>query len=257
MAGTGPSRVVFDAVAQSYDGSAPVLSDLQLEASPGDFIGILGPSGCGKTTLLRLLAGLNAPTAGKILIDGLPPQDSGHDVSYVFQEPNLLPWLTVQDNAGLLLRLRRCPREAIATRCAEALRMVRLKGLEKRYPRQLSGGQRMRVSLARALSVSPRLLLLDEPFAALDEMTREHLNEELLTIREETQWTAFFVSHSVTEAVFLSNRILVMSTHPGRIHAEIEVPFPYPRNAETRLSPEFLALVARVSRILRSLELKP
>jgi NitT/TauT family transport system ATP-binding protein len=172
----------------------------------------------------------------------------------VFQEPTLLPWRTVERNVELPLRLQGADP---ASRFEVARRSLALVGLSDRmgyYPRQLSGGQKMRVSIARALSVSPRILLLDEPFGALDEMTRDHLNEELLAIRQQLAWTAFFVTHSVAEAVFLSNRILVMSASPGRIHTEVRVDLPYPRTEETRQSPSYQALVGQVSKMLRSVE---
>lgn len=254
MQASPPSHVQLRSVCKSYGSEARVLDGFSFEASQGDFVGIIGPSGCGKTTLLRLLAGLTPLSGGELTIDELHPADACHELSYVFQEPTLLPWLNVEDNIRLLLKLRNTDRDEATQRVAEVIRQVRLSGLEKRYPRQLSGGQKMRVSLARALSVNPRLLLLDEPFGALDEMAREHLNEELLAIRAEQPWTAFFVTHSVAEAVFLSNRILIMAAHPGCVHSVVEVDLPYPRTEETRSSPEYQNLVVKVSRLLRSVE---
>lgn len=248
-----PTQVRLRSVGKTYDG-AKVLDGIDFEAGAGDFVGIIGPSGCGKTTLLRLLAGLVEPSEGEILVGSRKPVEVDGGLSYVFQEPTLMPWLTVEQNVRLLLELRGADAGLIEERCASVLRQVRLTGFERRYPRQLSGGQKMRVSLARALSTSPDLLLLDEPFGSLDEMSREHLNEELLALRAESPWTAFFVTHSVSEAVFLSNRILVMASRPGRILREIEVPLPYPRTEELRLSPEYMNLVAQVSRFLRSTE---
>lgn len=236
-------------------GDGPVVIDgLSLKAHPGDFISLIGPSGCGKSTLLRLISGLSPLTEGELLVGGHPPELAARELAYVFQEATLLPWLTVAKNVEIPLRLRGVePRERAAAR-DRALELVRLAGLGDRHPRQLSGGQKMRVSLARALTVSPRLLLLDEPFGALDEMTRDHLNEELLAIRERQEWTAFFVTHSVAEAVFLSNRIVVMSANPGRIHSEVTVDLPYPRTEETRQSDAYQRRVAEVSRLLRSVE---
>jgi NitT/TauT family transport system ATP-binding protein len=166
----------------------------------------------------------------------------------------LLPWLTVRANVEMPLKIRGRPADERAEAARHALGLVGLTERAGFYPRQLSGGQKMRVSIARALSMAPKVLLMDEPFGALDEMTRDHLNEELLTIREQQAWTAFFVTHSVSEAVFLSNRILVLSANPGLLHTEVKVDLPYPRTEETRLSPEFQRLVAEVSRLLRSVE---
>jgi NitT/TauT family transport system ATP-binding protein len=187
-------------------------------------------------------------------VAGRTPDEAAADLAFVFQEPTLLPWLTVAHNVEMPQKLRGVSPEARARTRDHVLDLVRLGEKASAYPRQLSGGQKMRVSIARALGLSPKILLLDEPFGALDEMTREHLNEELLAIRERQAWTAFFVTHSVAEAVFLSNRVLVMAAEPGRIHTEIAVPFPYPRTEHTRLSREYQDLVAQVSRVLRSVE---
>ncbi len=246
--------VDFQDVAKSYGDGPPVLTGVNLAARPGDLVALIGPSGCGKSTLLRLVAGLNPVTSGRLTIDGRSAGETVGELAFVFQEATLLPWLTVAQNVEVPLRLRGTSageREAARQRVLE---LVRLADRADAYPRQLSGGQKMRVSLARALVVSPRILLLDEPFGALDEMTREHLNEELLGIREATGWTAFFVTHSVAEAVFLSNRVVVMAANPGRVHAEINIPLAYPRTAETRVSREYVELVTQVSRVLRSVE---
>ena len=250
-----PSPIVeFRAVEKRYGDGPLVLDRISFSAQPDDFIGVIGPSGCGKTTLLRLLAGVSPVTDGELVIDSQSPEAAAQELAYVFQEPTLLPWLTVDKNVQLLLRLRGVPAVERAAVSVRALSLVRLSGKDHCYPCQLSGGQKMRVSLARALSLSPKILLLDEPFGALDEMSREHLNEELLAVRARQIWTAFFVTHSVAEAVFLSNRILVMSANPGRIHREVRVDLPYPRTAETRESAAYLQLVAEVSRLLRSVE---
>jgi NitT/TauT family transport system ATP-binding protein len=250
-----PSPIVeFRAVEKRYGDGPLVLDRVSFSAQPDDFISVIGPSGCGKTTLLRLLAGVSAVTNGELVIDGQSPEAAAHELAYVLQEPTLLPWLTVDQNVQLLLRLRGASAAVRAAASDRALRLVRLSGKDRCYPCQLSGGQKMRVSLARALSLSPKILLLDEPFGALDEMSREHLNEELLAVRARQTWTAFFVTHSVAEAVFLSNRILVMSANPGRIHREVRVDLPYPRTPETRESTAYLQLVAEVSRLLRSVE---
>jgi NitT/TauT family transport system ATP-binding protein len=250
--------VEFAGVDKRYGDGPLILDKVSFRAERGDFISLIGPSGCGKSTVLKLISGLNPISGGSLVVDGQSPRSAVEKLSFVFQEPTLLPWHTVQKNVELPLRLHG---EDAARRSEVAERSLALVGLSDRrdyYPRQLSGGQKMRVSIARALSVSPRILLLDEPFGALDEMTRDHLNEELLAIRQQLAWTAFFVTHSVAEAVFLSNRIIVMSANPGRIHSEVRVDFPYPRTEETRQSAQYQKTVAEVSKILRSVErLKP
>jgi NitT/TauT family transport system ATP-binding protein len=251
---SAPLLVEFRDVAKRYGDGPLVLDRVSFTARPRDLISLIGPSGCGKSTALRLLAGLSPLTSGSITIDGRTPAAAAAEIAFVFQEPTLLPWLSVAHNVEVPQQLRGIGRTERAATRRRVLELVRLADKADAYPRQLSGGQQMRVSIARALALAPRLLLLDEPFGALDEMTREHLNEELLAIREQAAWTAFFVTHSVAEAVFLSNRILVLAANPGRIHTEITVPLPYPRTEETRLSREYHDLVARVSRILRSVE---
>ena len=246
--------VEFREVSKRF-GSGPIVLDrISFAAAPGDFISFIGPSGCGKSTALRLLAGLSAVTDGQLTVDGRTPDAAAADLAFVFQEPTLLPWLTAAGNVEIPQKLRGIDASQRASTTRRVLEMVRLSEKAGAFPRQLSGGQKMRVSIARALALAPKILLLDEPFGALDEMTREHLNEELLAIREHEAWTAFFVTHSVAEAVFLSNRILVMSANPGRIHTETAIPLAYPRTAETRLSREYHDLVAHVSRVLRSVE---
>ncbi len=231
----------------------PVLAPLDLTISPGEFVAVLGPSGCGKSTLLRLLSGLAEPSAGTITIDGHPP-GQGDDLAYVFQDATLLPWLRVDANVETLLRLRRVPAAERARRREAALALVGLADRARAYPRQLSGGQKMRVSLARALATEPRVLLLDEPFGALDEMTRDRLGEELLAIHARQRWTALFVTHSVAEAVFLATRILVLAPRPGRIAHDLRVELPYPRTHDTRRSADYLRLVAEVSARLRAVD---
>ena len=249
-----PPIVEFREATKRFGEGPLVLDLLNLTVQPGEFVSLIGPSGCGKSTLLRLIAGLTPLTAGSLIVDRRSPDAAAADLAFVFQEPTLLPWLSVAANVELPLSLRGvAPAERSVTR-RRVLDLVRLSEKADAYPRQLSGGQKMRVSIARALALSPKILLLDEPFGALDEMTREHLNEELLTIRERHAWTAFFVTHSVAEAVFLSNRIFIFSANPGHLHTEIPVPFPYPRTEATRRSRPFHDLVADVSRILRSVE---
>ena len=246
--------VQFADVAKRFGEGPDVLHGINFSAAPDDFVAVIGPSGCGKSTLLRLIAGLNPTTAGTLTVDGNPPGSTDTDVAFVFQEPNLMPWARVAANVDLPLRLRgtdAAQRQATVTRCLE---QVRLAERADAFPRQLSGGQQMRVSIARALATDPRLLLLDEPFGALDEMTRNHLNEELLALRESSAWTAFFVTHSIAEAVFLANRVLVMSANPGNIAHEVIVDLPYPRTAETRESPKFAALAQQLSKLLHSVE---
>ncbi|MDB6168929.1 MAG: transporter related [Verrucomicrobia bacterium] len=241
-------------VSKRYGDGPVVLEHVNLSAEAGEFVSLIGPSGCGKSTLLRLIAGLSPVTRGAISVHGRTPDEAAAELAFVFQEPTLLPWLTVAKNVALPRRLRGLPPSERAAVTRRVLELVRLGDRLEAFPRQLSGGQKMRVSIARALSLAPKLLLLDEPFGALDEMTREHLNEELLAIREQQAWTAFFVTHSVAEAVFLSSRIVVMAAGPGRIHTEVAVPLAYPRTAATRLSREYHGLVAEVSRLLRSVE---
>jgi NitT/TauT family transport system ATP-binding protein len=247
------ARVAFDAVGKRFDSGPEVLADLTLAAAPGDFIALIGPSGCGKTTCLRLLAGLTPPTTGVITMDGVAPAVARDRLAFIFQEPTLLPWLTSRRNVELPLRLRGVPSVERASTALELLRRVDLEPAAALYPRQLSGGMKMRVSLARALTRSPGLLLLDEPFAALDEMTRNRLNEDLLRLRETAPFTAFFVTHSVSEAVFLANRLVVLAANPGRIAAELPVPFAYPRTAKLRESLEYQQLVAAATATLHAL----
>ncbi len=250
--------VEFRDVSKRYGDGPVVLDRLSLAAQPGEFVTLIGPSGCGKSTVLRLIAGLSPLSGGTLRIDGRPPgETSATDLAFVFQDATLLPWHNVARNVELPLMLRGLRAAQRAPIRDRVLDLVRLRDKAAAYPRQLSGGQKMRVSLARALSLSPKLLLLDEPFGALDEMTREHLNEELLAIRDRQAWTAFFVTHSVAEAVFLSHRVLVMAANPGRLHAEFAIDLPYPRTPDTRLSPAYQTLVAQISRTLRSVEAEP
>ena len=246
--------VKFTAVRKRYGSGPLVLDGLNLTVAAGDFVSFIGPSGCGKSTVLKLVSGLNPVSEGGLDVLGTRPKQARDRQAFIFQDATLLPWLTAQGNAELPLRLRGVAPEERRIRATEALARV---GLEKNgdyYPRQLSGGMKMRVSIARALTLSPQLLLLDEPFGALDEMTRNRLNEELLGLRQRLGFTALFVTHSVSEAVFLSNRIVVMAAQPGRIHAEVPVCFPYPREPELREQPEFQAKVTEVSRLLHQVE---
>ncbi len=250
---TGSPLLALDRVAKSF-GGAKVLDNITLGVARGEFVSFIGPSGCGKSTLLRLIAGLTPATEGSILVDGIAPAEARGEMAFVFQDAALLPWRRVSANVALPLELRREVPAAIESRVAAMLELVGLSHAAQKYPWQLSGGMKMRVSIARALSISPRVLLLDEPFGALDEMTRDRLNEDLLAIRQTRPFTGFFVTHSVAEAVFLSTRIVVLSPGPGRIATMVPVPFPYPRTSELRQDPEFLGLLAETSRALWAVE---
>ncbi len=252
--GEPPPIVELKDVDKRYGDGPLILDKVSFAAQRGDFITLIGPSGCGKSTILKLISGLSPISSGRIVVDGMDPSGALEKLAFVFQEPTLLPWLTVSRNVELPLRLHGADGAKRSEVARRSLALVRLADRMDYYPRQLSGGQKMRVSIARALSVSPRILLLDEPFGALDEMTRDHLNEELLGIRQQLAWTAFFVTHSVAEAVFLSNRILVMASNPGRMHSELKVDLPYPRTEETRQSKQYQKLVAEGSKLLRSVE---
>jgi NitT/TauT family transport system ATP-binding protein len=238
-------------VTKQYGNAQTVLESIDLNVAKQEFLGIIGPSGCGKSTILKLIAGLTFPNSGTIRVDGMTPQNARETISFVFQDATLLPWRTVKENIGLGLELERIPKDRREKEIAALLELVGLKNVAKAYPRELSGGMKMRVSIARALATNPRLMLLDEPFAALDEMSRDRLNEEILRLRAEQNWTAVFVTHSVSEAVFLSDRIVVLAPTPGRIHAEFRVELPGPRNSAIRTTREFEAIVARVSHALR------
>lgn len=249
-----PAHVRFSGATKCYAPGPPVLGSIDVAIARGEFAALIGPSGCGKSTLLRLVAGLSPLTDGELMVDGVAPEKGRTGTAFIFQDPTLLPWLRVGANIEVPLRLRGVPAGERRDRAADMLRRVRLASVRDQYPRQLSGGMKMRVSVARALVQQPELLLLDEPFGALDEMTRYHLNEELLELRSAQNWTALFVTHSVAEAVFLSGRVLVMAANPGRIVADLAVPFPYPRPSDLRQQPEFHGLVDAVSRTLRQAE---
>ena len=224
-------------VSQVFANGVRALDGASLDIEAGEFLSVLGPSGCGKSTLLRLIAGLAVPTAGTI--DW--PQGSP-DLGFVFQEPTLMPWTTALANVALPLKLRGVVRSEREARAADALAGVGLVGFEKSYPRELSGGMKMRVSIARALVTAPKLLLMDEPFAALDEITRRRLNTDLLELWQRTRFTVVFVTHSVFESVFLSQRIVVMSARPGRMRSELAISAPYPRSEAFGTSADYAAL---------------
>ena len=225
-------------VDKTFSGNVQALSQLSLSVNEGDFISLLGPSGCGKSTALRLIAGLMHPSAGRIIWQG--GQGSG-DLGVVFQEPTLMPWATVAQNVWLPFRIRGKSFASARGEIEAALRLVGLELFLNAYPRELSGGMKMRVSIARALVTNPRLILMDEPFAALDEITRHKLNNDLLALKAKIGCTVIFVTHSVFESVFLSDRILVMAARPGRVIREMRVDAPYPRSETFRTSPEYAA----------------
>lgn len=230
--------------------SLEALRDVSLRIEPGDFVALLGPSGCGKSTLLRLIAGLDQPDSGALIWDdGRAP--SPGDIGFVFQDPTLLPWASAADNVFLPLRLRGFSRTRAAPEVNAALTQVGLQGFENARPRQLSGGMRMRVSLARALVTQPKLLLMDEPFAALDEFTRHKLQEDLLSVWQARRCTIVFVTHSIYEAAFLARRIALMTPRPGRIAQEVTLDLP--ASAVRRTDPRYTALVADVSERMRAL----
>ena len=224
-------------LAKTYRTGVLAIDGVDLDITTGSFVSLLGPSGCGKSTLLRIIAGLADPTSGKRLWMAGATQPG--DIAFVFQEPTLMPWATVADNIYLPLRLAGIGRRAAAPRIEEAIAAVGLDGFAQSYPRELSGGMKMRVSIARAFVTHPRLLLLDEPFAALDEMTRLKLNEDLLRLWQNAGWTVVFVTHSVFESVFLSQRVLIMTKRPGRIVADLAIDLPYPRETGLRMTAEY------------------
>lgn len=248
------SYITCSNVSKAYGRGNLCLDNIDMGIDKGEFVSIIGPSGCGKSTLLKLVSSLSPVTSGSITVDGMTPANAREIMSFIFQDPTLLPWRTVEGNIGLGLELEGFPNAKRHAKVESLLALVGLAKVGRKYPRELSGGMKMRVSIARALATTPKVLLLDEPFAALDEMTRDRLNEELLRLRDEAGWTALFVTHSVSEAVFLSTRIIVLAANPGRIAHDIPIRFPYPRGEELRLSPEFESTVTEVSRALRAVQ---
>jgi len=222
------------------------LHDISFQVERGEFVCMVGPSGGGKSTLLRLIAGLLRPTTGVILLDGQPVREPSPRVGIVFQNVNLMPWRTVVDNVALPLELAGVPRQQRYKVALELLDLMGLAGFAGRYPRQLSGGMQQRAAIARTLAQDPDLLLLDEPFGALDAITREYLNRELLRIHHLRKQTIFMVTHAIGEAVFLADRVLVLSARPGTIRCEIPIPLPHPRGEETLGDPTYVALTQQV-----------
>ncbi|WP_237155017.1 ABC transporter ATP-binding protein [Oryzibacter oryziterrae] len=240
---------------QTNDGPVHALSGINLEVGKGDFVSFIGPSGCGKTTLLRVIADLEQATSGKILVNNTTPEKARLDraYGYVFQAPALYPWRSIAKNVALPLEIMGLSKSEQDQRIARNLALVNLTGFEKKFPWQLSGGMQQRASIARALAVEPDLLLMDEPFGALDEIVRDHLNEQLLQLWAKTAKTCVFVTHSIPEAVYLSTKIVVMSPRPGRIYDIVESDLPRgPRPLDIRESPEFLKIAARVRDGLRA-----
>jgi NitT/TauT family transport system ATP-binding protein len=246
-------RGVRKAFSGGADGGTVALDGVDLEIAPGELLSLIGPSGCGKSTLLRVVGDLVEPDAGEVLVNGKPPGRArlDHDYGMVFQAPVLFEWRTVEDNIALPLEILGVAAPARAARAREMLDLVELAAFGGHRPSQLSGGMQQRVSIARALSFEPPILLMDEPFGALDEMTRERMNDELLRIWEVTGTTIVFVTHSVPEAVFLSSRVAVMSPRPGRITRVIDVDLPRPRTDATRTSEHYFRIVTEVREALR------
>jgi NitT/TauT family transport system ATP-binding protein len=245
--GTAPPVLAFTELGKRFGDGTVALSGVDLSVASGEFVSVVGPSGCGKSTLLRIAAGLTEASEGTV-------QVSTDKIGYVFQDPTLLPWRTVQANVELFAELRGQSKQERRRRAEDAIGLVGLEEFTHHYPRALSGGMRMRVSLARSLTLQPELFLFDEPFGALDEITRERLNDELLSLFEGQRWTALFVTHSVTEAVYLSTRVVVMSGRPGRVRGDFPVPFDYPRSPQLRFAEEFSAVAGQVSACLRGVD---
>ena len=243
-----------DLVFQTADGPVHALSGIDLDINKGDFISLIGPSGCGKTTLLRLIADLEKPTGGILRVNGVSPEEArlNRDYGYVFQSPALYPWRTVDGNLKLPLEIMGVDKNDQEKRTREALEMVDLTGFEKKFPWQLSGGMQQRVSIARALTFNPDLLLMDEPFGALDEIVRDQLNEHFRRLWEQTHKTVLFVTHSIPEAAYLSTKIVVMSPRPGKINEIIESTLPEKRTLDIRETQEFLELSQRIRKGLRA-----
>ena len=239
---------------QTRDGEIAALANVDLDIADGDFVSLIGPSGCGKTTLLRIIADLERPTAGTVLVNGVTPEQARlqRRYGYIFQAPALYPWRTIERNVMLPLEIMGFDAAERRERVERYLKLVNLSGFERKFPWQLSGGMQQRASIARALSFDPALLLMDEPFGALDEIVRDHLNEQLLRLWDRTGKTVVFVTHSIPEAVFLSTRIVVMSPRPGRVIDIIACDFPRDRTLEIRETPAFLKVAQRVRSGLRA-----
>jgi len=234
----------FNNVSMTFDEGTKALDNVSLSINAGEFVTVVGPSGCGKSTLLRIASNLEANTGGTCTIDR-------NSIGYVFQDATLMPWRTVARNVELIAELHKLNKSERQKLAAEAIDLVGLNGFEDKYPRQLSGGMRMRASLARSLVMKPKVFLFDEPFGALDEITRERLNDELLRLFQHEGFAGLFITHSITEAVYMSTKVLVMSARPGKIIATFDVPFAYPRTHDLRYEPEFGELCGKISHALR------
>ncbi|MDP6213334.1 MAG: ABC transporter ATP-binding protein [Acidimicrobiales bacterium] len=240
----GGLALKFDRVSMVFPDGTEAAKDVSFSVKPGEFVTIVGPSGCGKSTLLRIAAGLLNPTGGSVEVDR-------ERLGYVFQDATLLPWRTVQGNVELLPELHGYAKEERQALATAAIDLVGLNGFENHYPKTLSGGMKMRVSLARTLTLRPPVFLFDEPFSAVDEITRMHLNEETQELFTNEGFAGLFITHSIGEAVFMSTKVLVMSARPGRLLAEFDVPFGYPRKSDLRFDPQFAELCGTVSEALR------
>jgi ABC-type nitrate/sulfonate/bicarbonate transport system ATPase subunit len=250
------SKLLIDAVGRTFPGvrgagPTEALRPVSLAVADNDFIAILGPSGCGKSTLLRIVAGLDAPTTGRVLLDGAPVTGPGADRGMVFQSYTLFPWLTVRQNICFGLREKARPQSEQDEIAAHYIGRMGLAGFEHHYPKMLSGGMQQRTAIARALANDPKILLLDEPFGALDNQTRALMQELLLGIWEAERKTVLFVTHDIDEAIFVAGRVVVMSARPGRIKAEVAVDFPHPRHYTVKTTPGFSALKARLTEEIR------
>ena len=234
----------FDSVGKIFPDGTEALADVSFSVQPGEFVTVVGPSGCGKSTLLRIASGLDEATSGSCEVDR-------SNIGYVFQDATLLPWRTVKRNVDLFAELHDVPDAERSKTVADAIELVGLAGFERHYPRQLSGGMRMRASLARSLVMKPPVFLFDEPFGALDEITRERLNEEALRLFAHEGFAGLFITHSISEAVFMSTKVHVMSARPGRIVASYDIPFDYPREPDLRFDPAFAELSGQISHSLR------
>jgi NitT/TauT family transport system ATP-binding protein len=260
--GVRPGKLAIESVSRSFRSMADrrharfvqVLSDISFEMREGELLSVVGLSGCGKTTLLRIIGGLLDPDAGSVRVDGRPVAGPGLDRAIVFQQPSLLPWRTAVRNVEFGLELKHTAKDVSTRRARAALELVGLRGYERYYPKQLSGGMQQRVGLARALAVEPEILLMDEPFSALDAQTREVLQAELLELQTTTRKTILFVTHDLDEAIYLSDRVLVLLPHPGRVHQVIDIDLPRPRGAvlDVRSDPAFVRARDTVAHQIRA-----